>query len=112
MITREIRRLNELNLAISRSVDLAVHYSQDKSAIEGLLTQATLAIWEIRTGETACNDVHDMAHNLTMFTKRLYLAKGATFRARRRQEHARCIREYYGFLERYCVRMYAQELRE
>ena len=111
MITHEIRRLNE-NLAISRSVDLAVHYSQDKSAIEGLLTHATFAIWEIRTGEIACNDVQDMIHNLTVFTKRLYLAKGATLRARRRQEHARYIREYYGLLERYYVRMYAQELRE
>ena len=66
MITAEVRRLNE-DLGISRSVDLAVFHSEDRNAIEGLLIQVTLAIWEIRTGEIACNDVQDMIQNLTVF---------------------------------------------
>ena len=74
MITRNIQRVNP-DLPLSRSTDLAVSGSPDRAATEGLLVQITLAIWEVRTGEITCNDIHDMIHNFNRLTRRVYLAK-------------------------------------
>ena len=68
-ITRDLRRLN-CGIPSSRAVDQALlrHEPADRSVIGGLLVQLHYAIWEIRTGEISCNDIHDMFENVKKFS--------------------------------------------
>ena len=109
--TIDLRRLN-FEFPISRCVDQAIANSGSRSAIEGLLVQLAYAVWQIRTGEVSCTSVQDMSENFEIFTKRCYLAKNVTLRDREHDAHEKHIRKYYGFIERYYLRMYRQELQE
>ena len=110
--TSDLRRLNQA-FPLSKSVDRALSASGGaRMAIEGLLIQLSYAVWQIRTGEVSCSSVQDLQTNFEKFLKRCYLAKNVTIQHREQQEHEHHIRRYYGFIERYYVRMYPQELQE
>ena len=109
--TSSLRRLNRF-FPLSKSVDRAISASHSRMAIEGLLVQLAYAVWEVRTGEVSCSSVQDLQNNFEKFTKRCYLAKNVTMQTREHPVHEPFIRRYYGFLERYYLRMYPQELQE
>ena len=111
VVTRDMQRLNP-GLLLSRATDTAARNSPDRAAIEGLLVQISYAIWEIRTGETSCNDINHMMKNVTKLTRRTNLARNVTVRGSASPGDITYIQEYCGYLERYYVRMYAQELRD
>ena len=99
-------------LPASRATDRALRGHADRTAVTGLLVQLHYAIWEIRTGEISCNDTNDMIKNVTKFTRRINLAGNVTLRGRLDGTDITHIQEYSGFLERYYVFMYSQDLRD
>ena len=107
----DLRRLN-FDFPVSRTTDLAIYHSDHKEALEGTLVQLAYSVWQIRTGEVSCTDLQDMLSNLEAFVRRCYLAKGVAVRDRARPNHELWILRYFGFIERYYVRMYSQELQE
>ena len=110
--TSDLRRLNQA-FPLSKSVDRALSASGGaRMAIEGLLIQLSYAVWQIRTGEVSCSTVNDLEENFRKYTIRCYLAKNVTMQHREHPVHEPYIRKYYGFLERYYLRMYHQELQE
>ena len=109
--TIDLRRLN-FDFPVSKCVDRAIANSGSRLAIEGLLVQLSYAVWQIRTGEVSCTSTRDMTVNFEMFIKRCYLAKNVTIRDRESNHHELWIRKYFGFIERYYIRMYRQELQE
>ena len=109
--TSDLRKLNGA-FPLSKSVDRAIQGSPHRMAIEGLLVQIAYAVWEIRTGEVSCSSVMDLQKNFEKFTKRCYLAKNVTVQNRQYAVHETYIKQYFGFIERYYLRMYPQELQE
>ena len=67
MITRDLQRLNP-GLPPSKATDRVLRGHEDRHAVTGLLVQLHYAIWEIRTGEISCNDIHDMFENVKKFS--------------------------------------------
>ena len=65
--TRQIRRLNG-DLPRSRAVDTAIRRSNKdkKGGIETSLIQFSIAVWQVRVGETSCSCVSDISKNVNV----------------------------------------------
>ena len=111
--TRQLRKLAGSGLPRSRTVDTAIRRSDRdrKVGIEASLIYVSIAIWQVRVGETSCSNVSDMIQNTLRILQRIDFARTLTLEGIRTPHQQVLAMEYFAFLERFYVRMYAQPLR-
>ena len=107
--TRQLRKLAGSGLPRSRAVDTAIRRCDRdrKEGIEASLIYVSIAIWQVRVGETSCSNVSDMVQNTLRILQRIDFARTLTLEGIRVASQQTFVMEYYAFLERYYVRMYA-----
>ena len=112
--TKQILKLAGPGLNRSRAVDTAIRRSDParRKGIETNLITVAISIWQVRVGEVACTSVGDMVQNTLRLLQRVDFARTMCLEAVRNVQSRELCLEYFAFIERYYVRMYALPLRQ